>query len=617
MKTRSLLFAAAFLGFGMATQAQFSNTYQFGNSRSTSGYVIENYQNQITGQEGYIVVSTSYSNSGTLSPTNGIRITVVNLSGLPIWERLYTNLPNIHSFDVCPDRTTNSYLFTGYVFQGGINRLYIGRVNANTGAVTGAFYVAGGTFAGYNFHGLSITTYNQNQIAVCGVATKAPPTWANAPGQTNEMFLARFNSNLTPQVNPVTLFDHMGVWPNYYEVPISITDVPNVGWLHLTGSCLSNTPGKQEAVLSIFFDYSGNYVCESSFMDMSTQDAEIGQYNYYDPVYKLIYILTYKPNSRSMGVYVVDPTNCSMVKAGVDFKDQSGKLYNIHGLCITKDNTNAPDEIFISGYVPDNGVYDPNHMPLFTTEIKIPDLINCQSNQPPFFVYDIDNSGYRGFDFSNEMFANSNPVLTIPSSIGYTPQMAVIDRNRNNVLASPRVSYMFGGYHPTVTQNVGFFFNDCYGDQYPVEYNCCHFDYVDRITHLYRDPTSRVTLSGFTSYSASYYKCGTFFEPNSGNDQAEENTLGSDDAADSRFKVYPTLVSEANATLILELTDAAAHEIAIRIYDVSGKLLYQQNGNTTAGSNRIEVRAQNLAPGVNIMHVSGLEKPVITKIVRK
>ena len=609
--------AATFLGFGTAAQAQFSNTYQFQVSQNTSGYVIENYRNS-AGQEGYIVVSTSYRNTGTISPTNGVRVTVVDLNGIPIpgMERLYTNLPNIHAFDICPDPTTNSYLFTGYVMQGNLNRLYIGRVNANTGVVTGAFYVAGGTFTGFNFHGLSITTYNQNMIAVCGVATKAPPTGQNAPGQTNEMFLARFNSNLTP-VGSVTLFDHMGTWPNYYEVPLSITDVPNVGWLHLTGSCLSNTPGKQEAVFSAFLDYNGNFVCENSFMDKSTQDAEIGQYNYYDPVYKLIYILTYKVNSRTMAVYVVDPNDCSAIRPGLEFKDQTGLLYNIYGLCLTKDNQNRPDELFISGYIPDNGVYDPNHMPLFTTEIKIPDLLNCQNNQPPFVVYDIDNSGYRFFDFSNEMFASTNPVLNIPSSIGYTPQMAVIDRYQNNVLASARVSYMFGGYHPTVTQNNNFFHNECYEEHYPVEYYCADVERVDRITHLYQDPTSRVAMNGYTSYMPNYYKCTTFFQPNSGNDQTEENTLGSDDIANENYRVYPTVVSEANATLWLELTDASEHEIAIRIYDVSGRLLYQQNGNTTAGSNRIEVRAQNLAPGVNIMHVHGLDKPLITKILRK
>jgi len=605
----------AFLGFGTATQAQFSTSYQFQNSQNTSGYAIEYFRDQSSGREGYIVVSTSYQNTGTLAPTNGVRITVVDMSGTPMWERLYTNMPDIHGFDICPDPNNNAYLFTGYFRQANNNRMYVGRVNAATGAVTGAFYVATGQFNTYNFHGLSITTNSQGQIAITGAATRFAPTPPNAGAQTNEMFLTLLTPTFAHMTT--TLFDHIGDANNYEEVPLSITDVPNMGWYHITGSCQTNIPGRPTGVLSIFFDYAGNYMCESSFMDMSTQDSEIGQYNYFDPVHKLIYILTYKANSRSMGIYMLDPNDCSNIQTGLEFKDPNGVLYNIQGLCITKDNTFSPDQIFISGYIPDNGVYDPNHMPLFTTEVKVDDLRDCKSNQPPFFVYDIDNSGYRFFDFSNNMFANSNPVLPMPSSIGYTPQMAVIDPYRNNVLASARWSYMFAGFHPTVTQNLNYYENDCYQERFEMEYHCCHFDRLDRISNLYFEPQSRINLNGYTSYFPDYYKCGSFFQPNSENDQNEGNTLGSDDAANSRHNVYPTVVSEANATLWLELTDAAAHEIAIRIFDVSGKLLYQQNGNTTAGSNRIEVRAQNLAPGVNIMHVSGLEKPVITKILRK
>jgi|GEM_PF-3667073 len=40
-------------------------------------------------------------------------------------------------------------------------------------------------------------------------------------------------------------------------------------------------------------------------------------------------------------------------------------------------------------------------------------------------------------------------------------------------------------------------------------------------------------------------------------------------------------------------------------------------GSTFASDNRTAVHAENPAPGTNILHVSGLEKPVIAKIPRK
>jgi len=618
MKTRLLLFAMAFLGYCTVIQAQppFSYTYQTGIAQNHSGFIMEK---SLTAAGGYIIVSTMYVNPNPFSPTNGIRITSVDAAGSVQWDRKYTNFPDIHAMDICQDPSSGTYLITGYVLQGAFNRLFIARIT-QAGVVTGFMYLAVGPFNNYHHHGMSITTYAGGRVAVAGVATRLLPTAANVPGQSNQLFV----TVLTPALVHVntSYTAHQSAGPNnYHEVPLHIMDVPTAGtagFLHVTGAVESNMPGTQEATMNMFFDYNAQYQWEQCIMDPA-EFGEIGQFAYYDNVYNLIYILSYAVSSRMVTVYAVNPAPGGGVIVASRFSDPSFNIYTMYGLTLTKDNVNSPDELFISGYIPDNAIYNPNTMPTFTVSLYIPDLLSGTTGFPALFAYpDPDNSGYRFFDFSNNMFANSNPVLNMPTNLGYTSDMTVLDNNMNIVMATPRFSQMFGGYHPTINQNAFYYWHQCTSDIYSVQYDRWPFAIVPRISNLVPQATqSRITTPGATPLNWTTYDCSmTFFAPNSQNDENGENTLDNEEQIMTVYKVYPTVVNEASADLTLELTDVADHNLTISIYDAAGRKIFQQNANSVAGNNRIIIKAENLAKGLNILHVTGLEKPLVTKLLR-
>ena len=623
MKTKPLLLAVAFFFTGTLLRAQFSNTYHSGTSQNHSNFLIEQVGNSSDVLVNYIAVSTSYANTGMLSPTNGIRITGLDYFGNPVWDRRYTNLSDIHALDITLDPFNGTFLITGYVKLGALNRLFVARVTSN-GAVTGMYYVNTGTFNNYHLHGTSVVAFNGGNVAVTGVATALPPTSGNIPFQTNQMFLAI----LTPTLGHIntTFFAHQSLsLNNYQDVPLHIIDLPRVSQLFITGAAQSNLPGRREAVMNMYFDYSGNFVNELSFMDLSSQRAEIGQYSYYDPFYDLIFLLSYKVNSGMTGVYAVDPYSGSVVAAS-EFLDPNGLIATMYGLSLNKDNINSPQELFISGYIPDNRLYDPNTMPMFTVSMSIPDLIGGNTGFPVLFAYpDPDNSGYRFFNFSDNMFSSSNPVLDIPTHLGFSPQMAILDNSLNIVMASPRLSQMFDGYHPNVSQNIYYYWQACTNDILTVQYQRSSYNYISRISNLNYSSQTALNLPGATNLPTGVYPCFQFFAPNGENDgtneeiennEDTENILGTEDPSVTGFRVYPTVVNESSADLMLELTDVSEHELTITIYDAAGRRIFQQNATTFAGDNRITVKAENLAKGLNILHVTGLDKPLVTKILR-
>jgi len=611
MKTKALLFSVVFLVcFGMLP-AQFSNTYQTGFSQTHSGFLIEKFGNSLVNAS-YLVVSTSYVYSGSSLNTNGVRITAVDNAGNPVWDKKYTNLQGIHCLDLSLDPNNGTFLITGYIYLGGLNRMFVARITS-AGNVSGVYYINTGTFTDYYMHGINITTFGGGSVAVTGVATSQPPNSGNVSSQSNQMFLTILDASLNHV--STTFFSHQNFsFNNFRDVPLHITDLPNARMLHITGAAETNMRRRQEGVLNIYFDYAGNYMFEQSFMDMATETAEIGQYSYYDNVYDLIFLLTYKATSHTMGMYAVDPYT-GTVLAGSDYYDPSLQLDSIYGLVITKDDVNSPNELFISGYTSHTGIYPNSTMPVFTVSMYIPDLLSGSSGFPALFAYPIDNQNYRNFDFSKDMFSSSSPVLNIPTSLGYTGQMAVMD-NTNLVTVSPRYSLSLGGYHPTVSQNFLYYWHACTSDIFPVQYDRCGWDYITPIQPPARTTQVRLGLPGLTTLFTNVYSCSMLFREPAGSVDETKSAETENSVAPVTHKVYPTVVNEASADLTLELTDVAEHKLTVSIYDAAGRRIFQQNANSFAGDNRIIIKAENLAKGLNILHVTGLEKPLVTKILR-
>jgi len=601
MKTKVLLIAIAILGYCNA-KAQFSITPRSTVAQNNSGFLIEK---SLSTSGGYIIVNTTYANTGPLSPTNGIRIMEVDNFGSVLWDRKYTSFPHVRVLDICRHPANGTYLITGYVGQAAINRLFIAQIGP-AGGVTGFIYYPVGMFSSYHHHGMSITTFNGGSVAVTGVATSLSPVPNNASAQSNVIFVATF----TPALTPVNLTYHNHATPGYQDIPLHIMDVPSTGYLHVTGSSKSNIPGTLSATMNIFFNYNGNYVWEQSIIDPA-ESGEIGQYAYYDDFYDLIFILSYATPSNMAKVYAVAPTPGVGVLAVSRYNDPSGAIATIYGLTLTKDNVNSPNELFISGYLPDNPIYYPTTMPAFTTSLYIPDLLNIIPGSSPFYTYpNPDNSGYRFFNFSNDMFANSNPVLNMPTNLGYTSQMAVMDNNMNIVMATPRFSQMFGGYHPTISQNSFYYWHACTSLISSVQFDPRPFIEVTDLNPLIQTIFSRSSLLGSTGLPTIIYDCYDFLAPNN------ENTLSDEDQTMTGYKLYPTVVNEASADITFEFTDAASHNLTISIYDAAGRKIFQQHAGSNAGENRIIIRAENLAKGMNIIHVTGLEEPLTTKILR-
>jgi len=612
MKNRLLILAAAFLGMGSAATAQFGNSYFSGATRNNSGFVIEHFV-QTSGAPGYITATTCYPAPG--SPTNGIRVIATNTAGGLVFDRKFTSFTDIHVMDICRDAATNTYLGTGYLFIGGAYRPFIVRMTAAGTLVAARYYIPAAPYNTYHFQALSITPFNGNQFAIVGFGTPLQPTQANASAQTNQqMFITLVDINLnqiaTTGFNHVITFNN-----NILDVPIHVTDVPGIG-LHVTGAMQANIPGRAEGVLNVMFDYGGNMMWEQSFIDLTSEDVEIGQYSYYDSYWGLLYVLSYKYNSRTVGVYAVDPST-GWILSGSDYSDPLGQLHDIYGLSITKDDVSMPDELFITGYVIFSSGYpwsSTSRLPVFTTKMNIIDLIVGTSNTVNFNMYDIPNDQYRFFNFSNHMLASTNTVIRVPTNLGFTPQMAILDpASQDIIISSPRISNMFGGWHPTITQHTAYYNDACSMYTQPINYDFC-MPGLTPLANYYPYSFSPITLpSPVTMLPSTPYGCGAIFTPNSGED---ENMLGTDVEESVSYRIYPTLVSASDPTLYLELSDAKDSEIQISIYDASGRLLHQLNRSVFAGDTRIEIPADNLAPGMNVIRINGLDKPVTQKIMR-
>lgn len=626
MKTKILFLTAACLFTLTGLRAQWGNSYQVATSRNNQGFVIENFVTT-GGIPGYITACTSYNNGAAGSVTSGIRITAVTNAGAVVWDRrFYNNNTEIRVFDIYRQAATNRYVVVGYTRTGGLNRAFVLQFSAAGAVITTRFLpIVSPNFGAASswVHGISITEFNGTGYAVTGFITNQLPTAAASATQRNECFLALVDYNLN-YIN-TTLFAHNSmVGNNRGDVPLHITDVPGVG-LHITGGCESNLPGRAEAVLNIMFDYNANLLWENSFMDLNTEDVEIGQFSYYDNIYGVLYLMSYKYNSRTVAVYAIDPASGAVISALTLF-DPNQVIQNLYGLTLTKDDINSPDNLYITGYVissmnfPQTNVFG---YPVFSTSIFIPDLIGGTANTTNLFVYDIQMPNYGSFNFAsnNNMLGSNNTILRIPTNLGFATQMAVADQDRI-VISSPRFSNLFGQWHPTITQHTTYFNDACYAYSQVYKYDLSNWGPVPPAI-LFPSQYATVNLPCVVlNLAPNVYPCSAFFIQAPDNLQQtnneEENTtftLGEEELL-TGYRFYPTLVNQSSAELYLEMPQDKDRAIEVSIYDMSGRLLHQYNSSVFAGQNQTLIRAENLAPGVNIVYIQGLDKPVVQKVVR-
>lgn len=628
MRTQKLFITTLLLTLTTYAVAQFSNTYQVGSSRNNSGFVIENFVDN-SGVSGFITACASYNNGAIGSVTSGIRVTAVDNAGTVIFDRRYFNSnTEIRCFDIYRRAATNTYLITGYVRLGGLNRAFVFEINA-AGTLLQRKYlpITVPSFSASYTHGISMIEYGGMGYAVTGFVSLLEPTAANEPVQQHKCFLALLDYNLN-YVN-TTLFEHTSTTVNNSgDVPLHITDVPSAGGLHITGSCQSNTTGRDEAVLNIMFDYTGALMWENSFMDLNTEDVEIGQFSHYDADYDLLYLLSYKYNSRTIGLYAIDPYSGIIISA-MHYLDPNQIIYTLYGLTLTKDpaGTNI-DDLYITGYIigssafPQTGSFG---YPVFTTSMYIPDLLSGTPNATTLYAYDIDMTQYGSFNFSanNNMLASDNTVLHIPTCLGFATQMAVAS-NDMIAIASPRLSYTFGRYHPTVSLHTTHFNDICYTYNQVMKYDN---SYPSSVPPCVIQPVTYTTVNlpgALTSFAPSVYPCYSAFLQETGNTEAEDlytgalvQTLGTEEENTGAFRFYPTIVNEAAATFYLDMPQSKDARLEVSIYDMSGRMVYQYQTNVTNGQQQITIKAENLSPGMNIVHINGTGKPIVQKVIRQ
>jgi len=610
MKVKLLVSACALLCLGSAS-AQFNNAYIAGQSPNNSGFSIEQFGGVST-RPLFGAAMTSYKSRSEYSSTNGVRIIGFDFTGTTLYDKLYPLSEDMQSFDMCQGTRgwEYTYLTTGYANLNGLNQMFILQVKGDNGSlVNSRYYTFTGPYKDYHMQGLSITPYDDG-YAVVGFATRSYPTPSDAPFQTQEMFIASFDADLNPRW--ITLFDYRLANANFRDMAMHVTNVPGLGF-HITGACESNLSNGYEAVLNMMVAYDGTISWENSILDVDYEKAEIGQYSIYDPRYDMIFMLTYKASSANIGVYAVDPYTGSIIGRGARFWDPNGYIRVLYGLRIDHDPINS-DDLLINGYVVkgDETIFPTlsgGGMPTFLTSINIQNLLNSNSGGSRLMVYENPNAPYRLFNFSNNLLANSNPVLNIPSSIGYNPQMALTQGDANMMVSPvllPTTAVMF---QPDISRHTNLYEDPCVLFVMDVKYEPCRYVY----TPLIRKDEDRLDYQLYRDVVEPRYatiECRDFLSPRS----SEAETDLEQPAGETRL--YPTLVHEAISTLTLEFTADDSREIAVTIYDASGRLIGQVNKISVPGANKLEIRAENLATGVNLVKVTGLSQPFVQKVIR-
>ncbi len=371
--------------------------------------------------------------AGTLfDPNNNdatdIHVALLSELGKPFWERVFDSGGNERCFNIA--HAPGGYVLTGFVEVGGLNKLYLLRLDLGGNVVFQNRY--DDLALGQHSHGLSVVhTPVDNGFIIAGFISSG------------------FGSSDAKQAMVVKT-DALGIpiWERYFDSPNLGSDynmaenvevippVPGAGFpggYFVTGS--TNAPvldfnfvqiGTAQGVLALMLDGAGTPLWDSSFFSQNpvfANDLEVGADSRFDPLTNEIFLLSNNTELHNCALTALD------LGGGITKAWGFGPTDNYVGLSIV--DFPDPNRLVISGMVRSVNftVPDGQGVPTayFNNTVPFLTAVSKDSAFPSWSVfYPIPSSGYVGHGGFFSAFNGQQPNILTPKAGAWTDDERIV-----------------------------------------------------------------------------------------------------------------------------------------------------------------------------------------------
>lgn len=568
MKTQLLLFICIFISFGSKAQL-----YQKNYQSPQKHFKNANLANINDGSNDIVIASNLLDPaSNEFEPV----LKRVDETGAVVWSKNYenTSLQGIRVFDI--ENYFDWILMTGAANVGGINRVFIAKIEAFSGNVLEINYydVAGPTF---NATGLKIISTSSdatgsgaadNGFLVAGYFSNCTNLDPNCT--LNAGFVLRTDTNLNT------------IWSRELEsiVQGSTLDydfingvVETSDGFVLTGSVTGeNSNGQpQQGVLAHKIDFEGDFLWDSSYIRGNSNDVSVD--GIYDPNTDDIYLLCNYSNFHHFGVTVLDNSNGNIDANSSWYVNEIDFELDFYGFSLLR-SIASTNNLVVKGYRRE--YFNPNTSTVDQTNTILFEFEKSTGNQ-------VGNAFQHLMEF-NEMPGDDYNFWDFQMPLIYYPDIAILSNTSSGDFYH-LVGYRQGSAADGSLANIELIKMDSQNE------NSCD----NLITDFTTNPLGTVTaITDVSSGQVTITPSASSLVDDSISVDSDscDPTVSSESFDKKSIKVYP---NPTQGQIYIE----SDHLANIKIYTITGKLVKEFNSyNNSTGLN-----FEDLQSGIYFMYL--------------